>query len=106
MLQFRSSSQSLPSEQDRDGDILLLSQRSVNGKQVQSGGKGKEKARLTSSPLEDIGVSLIILLIWIADHRDPYRGSSMGGHLRAYRRGMPLAMLSISSTLNFYSRQN
>ena len=70
MLQFRSSSQSLPSERDRDGDILLLSQGSVNGKQVQSG-KGKEKARLTSSPLEDIGVSLITLveLVWIADHR-------------------------------------
>ena len=65
MLQFRSSSQSLP---DRDGDILLLSQGSVNGKQVQSSGKGKEKARLTSSPLEDIGVSPIILLVWIADH--------------------------------------
>lgn len=64
MLQFKSASQSLPSERDRDGDILFLSQGSVNGKQVQSGGKGKEKARLTSSPLEDIGMFLTTL--WLS----------------------------------------
>lgn len=73
---FKSSSQSLPSQRDRDGDTLLLSQGTVNGKQVQSGGKGKEKARLTLSPLEDIEDRL-----WV-DIYEPTTEAELAVHVR------------------------